>query len=217
MALSAEELKKFWDMANQLRKNLDAAEYKHIVLGLVFLKHISDSFEQRRAQLEAEFANPNSESYKPNEKARANALASRDYYEQVNVFWVPEGARWEVIAANSKQPDLAQRIDNALYEVERENIDRLEGIVQRSYANAKLPVADLGAVVDLIGTISFGQGRDRESDVLGQVYEYFLGQFANAEGKLGGQFYTTPSIVKTIVEVLQPTQGKVYDPACGSG
>jgi type I restriction enzyme M protein len=216
MALSDEELKKFWEMANTLRKNLDAAEYKHIVLGLVFLKHVSDSFEERRAELKKKFSDPKSDQYKPNEKARANALDTRDYYTEVNVFWVPEGSRWQIIADNSKQADLALRIDNALYEIEREN-PKLEGIVERSYANAKLPVADLGAVVDLIGTISFAKGRDQASDVLGQVYEYFLGQFANAEGKLGGQFYTTPSIVRTIVEVLQPTKGRVYDPACGSG
>jgi type I restriction enzyme M protein len=216
MALSDEELKKFWEMANTLRKNLDAAEYKHIVLGLVFLKHVSDSFEERRSELEKNFSDPKSDQYKPNEKARANALDTRDYYTEVNVFWVPEDSRWQVIADNSKQADLALRIDNALYEIEREN-PKLEGIVERSYANAKLPVADLGAVVDMIGTISFAKGRDQASDVLGQVYEYFLGQFANAEGKLGGQFYTTPSIVRTIVEVLQPTKGRVYDPACGSG
>jgi type I restriction enzyme M protein len=216
MALSDEELKKFWEMANTLRKNLDAAEYKHIVLGLVFLKHVSDSFEERRTELETKFSDPKSDQYKPNEKARANALDTRDYYTEVNVFWVPEDSRWQIIADNSKQADLALRIDNALYEIEREN-PKLEGIVERSYANAKLPVADLGAVVDLIGTISFANGRDQASDVLGQVYEYFLGNFASAEGKLGGQFYTTPSIVRTLVEILQPTEGRVYDPACGSG
>jgi type I restriction enzyme M protein len=114
MALSDDELKKFWEIANQLRKNLDAAEYKHIVLGLVFLKHVSDSFDERRAQLEADFTNHDSDSYKPNDKARANALDTRDYYTQVNVFWVPEVSRWQGIADNSKQPDLALRIDNAL-------------------------------------------------------------------------------------------------------
>ncbi len=216
MALTQEQLNKFWEMANQLRKNLDAAEYKHIVLGLVFLKHVSDAFDARRAELQDEFSNPDSDSYKPNPQSLANALETRDYYTQKNVFWVPESSRWQVIAENSKQADLAVRIDNALYEIEREN-PKLEGIVERSYANAKLPVADLGAVVDLIGTISFSQGHDGATDVLGQVYEYFLGQFANAEGKLGGQFYTTPSIVKTIVEILQPIEGRVYDPACGSG
>jgi type I restriction enzyme M protein len=216
LALTAEELNKFWQMAEVLRKNLDAAEYKHIVLGLVFLKHVSDSFDTRREQLEADFSDPNSDAYKPNQQALQNALETRDYYTEVNVFWVPEHSRWKSIADNSKQPDLANRIDNALYEIEREN-PKLEGIVERLYANAKLPVADLGAVVDLIGTISFSQGKGEARDVLGQVYEYFLGKFASAEGKLGGVFYTTPSIVKTIVEVLQPTSGRIYDPACGSG
>jgi type I restriction enzyme M protein len=216
LALTQQELNKFWEMATSLRSNLDAAEYKHIVLGLVFLKHISDSFELRRNQLEADFSDSKSESYKSNEQARANALETRDYYTQVNVFWVPEKSRWKVIADNSKQPNLATLIDDALYEIEREN-PKLEGIVERAYSSAKLPVSALGSVVDLISTISFTQAKGEAEDVLGQVYEYFLGQFANAEGKLGGQFYTTPSIVKTIVEVLQPTQGRVYDPACGSG
>lgn len=216
MALTPEELNKFWEMAETLRKNLDAAEYKHIVLGLVFLKHVSDAFEARREQLDTSFNDPTSDAYKPNAQARQNALETRDYYAEVNVFWVPEQSRWNAIAENSKQTDLANRIDNALYEIEREN-PKLEGIVERLYANAKLPVADLGAVVDLISTISFSHGKGEATDVLGQVYEYFLGKFANAEGKLGGQFYTTPSIVKTIVEVLQPTSGRVYDPACGSG
>lgn len=216
MALTQEELNKFWDMAETLRKNLDAAEYKHIVLGLVFLKHVSDSFEARRSQLEAVFNDPSSDAYKPNPHARANALETRDYYTEVNVFWVPEQSRWKAIAENSKQADLATRIDNALYEIEREN-PKLEGIVERQYANARLPVADLGSVVDMVGTISFKQDKDEPEDLLGQVYEYFLGKFAAMEGRLGGQFYTTPSIVKTIVEVLQPTSGRVYDPACGSG
>ena len=216
MALSQDELKKFWDIANTLRKSLDAAEYKHIVLGLVFLKHVSDSFESRRAVLERDFSDQTSDAYKPNPQALQNALETRDYYTQVNVFWVPEDSRWQHIADNSKQADIATRIDEALYQIEREN-PKLEGIVERSYANAKLAPADLGAVVDLINSISFTQEKGEAADVLGQVYEFFLGQFANAEGKLGGQFYTTPSIVKTIVEVLQPTQGRVYDPACGSG
>lgn len=216
MALTTDQLKKYWDTANLLRKNLDAAEYKHIVLGLVFLKYVSDSFEERRTELEKQFSDPKSDTFKKDEKRRADALKERDYYKAVNVFWVPEISRWASIQENSKQPDIAQRIDNALYEVEKEN-PKLEGIVERRYADAKLPAADLGAVVDLIGSISFGHNKHEASDVLGQVYEYFLGNFANAEGKLGGQFYTTPSIVKTLVEVLQPTKGRVYDPCCGSG
>jgi type I restriction enzyme M protein len=216
MSLSDDELRKFWEIANGLRKSLDAAEYKHIVLGLIFLKYVSDAFEDRRSELQASFSDPSSDSFKANEKARANALEVRDYYKEVNVFWVPEKARWSLISASSKQPELALMIDDALYEIEKEN-KKLEGIVERSYATSKLSVADLGAVVDLIGTIGFGKNRREASDVLGQVYEYFLGNFANAEGKLGGQFYTTPSIVKTLVEILQPTKGRVYDPACGSG
>jgi type I restriction enzyme M protein len=216
MSLSNEELKKFWDIANGLRKNLDAAEYKHIVLGLVFLKYTSDSFEGRRMELEVVFADPKSDSYKSDAKRRAAALEERDYYKEVNVFWVPKEARWAQIHSNSKQPKIAEMIDEALLVIEREN-PKLEGILERKYSDAKLTPAELGAVVDLIGTMSFGKGRALASDTLGQVYEYFLGMFASAEGKLGGQFYTTPSIVKTLVEVLQPTKGRVYDPCCGSG
>lgn len=216
MSLSNEELKKFWDIANGLRKNLDAAEYKHIVLGLVFLKYISDSFEGRRSELEQEFSDKNGQRYKASPDRRAAALEERDYYKEVNVFWVPVEARWDKIQANSKQPKIAEMIDEALLVIEREN-PKLEGILERKYSDAKLTPAELGAVVDLIGTMSFGKGRVQASDTLGQVYEYFLGMFASAEGKLGGQFYTTPSVVKTLVEVLQPTRGRVYDPCCGSG
>ena len=216
MGLSNEELGKYWDTANTLRENLDAAEYKHIVLGLVFLKYISDAFSERRGELEIEFSDPKSENFKKEEKARKIALDERDYYTMANVFWVPEKARWEILQQNSKQTNIAKQIDDALFSIEKEN-PKLEGIVERSYAASKLPVDKLGEVVDLIGQLSFDGGRREASDILGQVYEYFLGKFANAEGKLGGQFYTTPSIVKTIVEVLQPTKGRVYDPACGSG
>jgi type I restriction enzyme M protein len=216
MSLSNEELKKFWDIANGLRKNLDAAEYKHIVLGLVFLKYISDSFEGRRIELEQEFSDKNGQRYKAAPDRRAAALEERDYYKEVNVFWVPVEARWGKIQANSKQTKIAEMIDEALIVIEREN-PKLEGILERKYSDAKLTPAELGAVVDLIGTMSFGKGRAQASDTLGQVYEYFLGMFASAEGKLGGQFYTTPSIVKTLVEVLQPTKGRIYDPCCGSG
>ncbi len=212
MALTGEQLKKYWDTANILRKNLDAAEYKHIVLGLVFLKYVSDTFSERREELVSSFSDPESDRYKPDEKRLKAALEDRNYYKEVNVFWVPESSRWELIQENSKQADIASRIDTALYEIEKEN-PKLEGIVERRYADAKLPASDLGAVIDLISSIRFGENRRDASDVLGQVYEYFLGNFANAEGKLGGQFYTTPSIVRTIVEVLQPTSGRVYDPA----
>ena len=173
LSLSTAELSKYWDTANILRKNLDAAEYKHIVLGLVFLKYVSDAFEDRREELTKAFSDPKSERYKPDAKRLKAALDERDYYKEVNVFWVPETSRWSVIEENAKQPNLATLIDNALYEIEKEN-PKLEGIVERRYADARLPVADLGAVVDLISSISFGNDRRAASDVLGQVYEYFF-------------------------------------------
>ena len=195
---------------------MDAAEYKHIVLGLVFLKYVSDAFEERQAELRTLFEDSSSDKFKKDPVRREAALNERDNYTEVNVFWVPEKARWSLIQQNSKQSDIAVIIDNALYEVEKEN-KKLQGIVQRKYAEASIEVADLGGVVDLVGAINFGKGRLQASDVLGEVYEYFLGKFANEEGKNGGQFYTTPSIVRTLVEILQPTSGRVYDPCCGSG
>jgi type I restriction enzyme M protein len=216
LSLSNEELARYWDAANTLRENLDAAEYKHIVLGLVFLKYISDAFTERQSELASQFSDPKSELFKKDERIRKSALEERDYYTMANVYWVPENARWEILQQNSKQPNIAKQIDDALFAIEKDN-PKLEGIVERNYASSKLPVDKLGQVVDLIGQVSFDGGRREASDILGQVYEYFLGKFANAEGKLGGQFYTTPSIVKTIIEVLKPTKGRVYDPACGSG
>lgn len=216
MALSTEQLAKYWSAAVKLWKHMDAAEYKHIVLGLVFIKYISDSFAERRKELVRSFSDPASDSYKPDERRREAALEDRNYYKQENVFWVPESARWQAIADSSKQPEIKQLIDDALLAIEREN-PRLEGILERVYSDSKIPPHVLGEVVDLIGTISFGETESKSSDVLGATYEYFLGMFANKEGKRGGQYFTAPSIVKTLVEVLQPTRGRVYDPACGSG
>jgi type I restriction enzyme M protein len=195
---------------------MDAAEYKHIVLGLVFIKYISDSFAERREELETSFSNPKSDNYKSDEKRRAAALEDRNYYKEVNVFWVPENARWQTIADNSKQPEIKKLVDEALFSIEKEN-PRLEGILERIYSDSKIPPHVLGEVVDLIGTINFGNKESTSSDILGATYEYFLGMFADKEGKRGGQYFTAPSIVKTLVEVLQPTNGRVYDPACGSG
>ena len=158
MSLSPEELNRYWDTANTLRENLDAAEYKHIVLGLVFLKYISDAFSERRAELELEFSNPKSDNFKRDEKARQLALNERDYYTMTNTFWVPEKARWQLLQENSKQTDIAKQIDDALFSIEKEN-PKLEGIVERSYAASKLPVEKLGQVLDLIGQISFDGGR----------------------------------------------------------
>ncbi|WP_293930980.1 class I SAM-dependent DNA methyltransferase [Iodobacter sp.] len=210
--------KTLWSAADKLRANVDAAEYKHIALGLIFLKFISDSFAARRAELTTRFADENDDYFLHDGDGEllAEELEDRDYYKEVNVFWVPEGARWEALRANAKQADIGKRIDDALAILEQEN-PSLKGILDKRYARAPLPDGKLGELVDLISTIGFGADQGKARDILGQVYEYFLGQFASAEGKKGGQFYTPQSIVKTLVAVLDPHQGKVYDPCCGSG
>lgn len=214
--------KTLWAAADKLRANMDAAEYKHLVLGLIFLKYVSDTFAARRAELTRRFADAADDYFLPDADAASiqEELENRDYYTEANIFWVPEGARWEAIRAAAKQTDIGKRIDDALAAVESEN-PKLKGILDKRYARAQLPDGKLGELVDLISTIGFGDAYAKSAgqarDILGQVYEYFLGQFANAEGKKGGQFYTPASIVKTLVAVLAPHHGKVYDPCCGSG
>ena len=208
--------KTLWATADKLRANLDAAEYKHLVLGLIFVKYISDTFAARRAELVKRFADANDDYFLDDAGLIAAELEDRDYYKEANVFWVPEAARWETLRAAAKQPDIGKRIDDALSLIETEN-PKLKGILDKRYARAQLPDGKLGALVDLVSTIGFGEDPSLASDVLGQIYEYFLGQFASAEGKRGGQFYTPASIVKTLVAVLAPHHGKVYDPCCGSG
>lgn len=210
--------KTLWATADKLRANMDAAEYKHLVLGLIFVKYISDTFAARRAELTRRFADPADAYHLPggNEQLIADELEDRDYYKEVNVFWVPEAARWESLRAAAKQPDIGRRIDDALALIEVEN-PKLKGILDKRFARAQLPDGKLGELVDLVSTIGFGVDAAEARDVLGQVYEYFLGMFASAEGKRGGQFYTPRSIVKTLVAVLAPHHGKVYDPCCGSG
>lgn len=204
-----------WAAADKLRSSMDAAEYKHVVLGLIFLKYISDAFDERREQLKAEFSDPNSELYLEDPEDRAIALEERDYYTMENVFWVPQAARWETIRAQAKQPDIGVRIDAALEAIEAEN-PRLKGILDKRFGRTQLEPGKLGELIDLISTIGFGSGALAQ-DVLGDVYEYFLGQFASAEGRKGGQFYTPASVVKLLVEILAPEKGKIYDPCCGSG
>jgi len=212
-----EDLKKtLWATADKLRANMDAAEYKHLVLGLIFLKYVSDTFAARRSELERRFADPDDDYFLPDADLLAAELEDRDYYKEVNVFWVPESARWETLRAAAKQTDIGKQIDDALAVIESEN-PKLKGILDKRYARAQLPDGKLGELVDLVSTIGFGDDPGQARDVLGQVYEYFLGQFASAEGKKGGQFYTPASIVKTLVAVLAPHHGKVYDPCCGSG
>ena len=211
--------KTLWAAADKLRANMDAAEYKHLVLGLIFLKYVSDTFAARRAEVIARLRNPNDEYYYGADASQADLAAEaddRDYYTAVNVFWVPEGARWEHLRGQAKQPTIGRSIDDALSLIEAEN-PKLKGILDKRYGRAQLPDGKLGELVDLVSTIGFGDSPSQARDVLGQVYEYFLGQFASAEGKKGGQFYTPASIVQTLVAVLAPHHGKVYDPCCGSG
>ncbi|MES2016998.1 MAG: class I SAM-dependent DNA methyltransferase [Pseudomonadota bacterium] len=218
-----EDIKKtLWATADKLRANMDAAEYKHIVLGLIFVKYISDTFQTRRDELMRRFGDAADDYFLHDVDAGilAEELEDRDYYKEVNVFWVPEAARWETLRAQAKQADIGKRIDDALSLIEAEN-PKLKGILDKRYARVQLPDGKLGELVDLVSTIGFGESGDTAKnharDLLGQVYEYFLGQFASAEGKRGGQFYTPASIVKTLVAVLAPHHGKVYDPCCGSG
>jgi len=210
--------KTLWATADKLRANMDAAEYKHLVLGLIFLKYISDTFAARRAEVVARLADPDDEYFygNANPEDLAAEADDRDYYTAVNVFWVPEAARWESLRSQAKRPEIGKLIDEALSLIEAEN-PKLKGILDKRYARAQLPDGKLGELVDLVSTIGFGENPNNARDVLGQVYEYFLGMFASAEGKRGGQFYTPASIVKTLVAVLAPHHGQVYDPCCGSG
>lgn len=192
---------KLWQSADKMRSNMDAAEYKHVVLGLIFLKYISDTFEEKHAELS---------------KDKESDPEDRDEYAAKNVFWVPKQGRWNNLQKNAKQPNIGVLIDNAMEAIEKDN-QTLKGVLPKDYARPALDKQRLGELIDLIGTIGLGDQESRKKDVLGQVYEYFLGQFADAEGKKGGQFYTPQSIVKLLVEMLEPYQGRVYDPCCGSG
>ncbi|MBE7499227.1 MAG: SAM-dependent DNA methyltransferase [Verrucomicrobiales bacterium] len=196
---------KLWLAADKLRNNMDAAEYKHVVLGLIFLKYISDTFEEHRAKLVAgrgDYAGANPE--------------DKDEYRAENVFWVPKEARWSHLQASAKQPAIGKFVDDAMVAIERDN-PRLKGVLPKDYARPVLDKHRLGELIDLIGTIGLGAKENRAKDILGRVYEYFLAQFASAEGKKGGQFYTPTCIVRLLVEMLAPYKGRVYDPCCGSG
>ncbi len=207
--------KTLWAAADKLRSNMDAAEYKHVVLGLIFLKYISDAFDERREDLKAAFSEPGNDLYIGDDAQIPAMLEDRDFYTMANVFWVPGSARWEAIRNQAKQADIGKRIDDALISIEQDNA-RLKGILDKRFARTQLEPGRLGELIDLISSIGFG-AKDKAKDTLGEVYEYFLGQFASAEGKKGGQFYTPASVVKVLVEVLSPHKGKVYDPCCGSG
>ena len=188
-----------WKAADKLRGSMDASEYKHVVLGLIFLKYISDKFETKFNALVEE---------------DAGFEEDRDEYEAENIFWVPKEARWTFIKDNAKDSKIGQYIDDAMILIEKEN-PSLKGVLDKRYARPEIDKRRLGELIDLISTIKLHQ--NGEKDLLGRVYEYFLGQFASVEGKGGGEFYTPTSVVKTLVEMIEPYQGRVYDPCCGSG
>ena len=195
---------KLWLAADKLRNNMDAAEYKHVVLGLIFLKYISDAFEEMHQKLiagedEYEGADPE----------------DPDEYRAENVFWVPTEARWKALQDSAKQPTIGKLIDDAMVAIERDN-PALKGVLPKDYARPALDKQRLGELIDLIGTIALGDSENRSKDLLGRVYEYFLSEFASAEGKKGGQFYTPRCVVRVLVEMLAPYKGRVYDPCCGS-
>ena len=205
-----------YQAADKLRNNLDAAEYKHVVLGLIFLKYISDTFEERYNLLLTESANPQSELYVQDETIRVQLAEDRDEYLAENILYVPQEARWSYLQANAKRPEIGTLIDKAMIAIEGEN-PSLNGVLPKNYAPPMLDKRRLGELVDLIGTIGLGEEENRSKDILGRVYEYFLSQFASAEGKKGGQFYTPRCVVQVLVEMLAPYKGRVYDPCCGSG
>ncbi len=196
---------KMWEAADKLRGSMDAAEYKHVVLGLIFLKYISDSFEQRRLELVEE--QKTTEYIDPED---------RDEYERFSIFWVPESARWPKLQSEAKSPDIGVLIDKAMEAIERENTS-LKGTLPNQYARPQLDKRRLGELIDLLSDVELREEGHGSRDVLGRVYEYFLSQFASQEGKGGGEFYTPDSVVRTLVEMIEPYKGRVYDPCCGSG
>lgn len=207
---------KLWQAADKMRGHMDPAEYKHVVLGLIFLKYISDAFEERHKQLQVLTAEPTSEYYVKEEQARYGVIEDRDEYLSENIFWVPKEARWSYLKNNAKQPNIGKLVDDAMVAIEKEN-PKLKGVLPKDYARPTLDKHTLGELIDLISTIGLGDTESRSKDILGRVYEYFLGRFASAEGKGGGEFYTPQSVVKLLVEMIEPYKGRVYDPCCGSG
>jgi type I restriction enzyme M protein len=194
---------KLWAAADALRNNMDAAEYKHVVLGLIFLKYISDAFEAKRVELEGQ-------------KAQGADPEDPDEYRAASIFWVPKEARWANLKSNAPQPTIGKLVDDAMSAIERDN-PSLKGVLPKDYGRPGLDKQRLGQIINLVSDIALGSPADRAKDILGRVYEYFLAQFASAEGKKGGQFYTPSRVVRVLVEVLAPYKGRVYDPCCGSG
>lgn len=195
---------KLWAAADRMRGHMDPAEYKHVALGLIFLKYISDAFQERYAQLKAEAETTHADPEDPDE------------YLAENVFWVPKQARWDFLQANAVQPEIGNLLVDAMLAIEEKN-PQLKGVLPKEYARPALDKHRLGELINIIGSIGMGDRESRSKDILGRSYEYFLQQFAGVEGKKGGDFYTPRSVVKLLVEMIEPYRGRVYDPCCGSG
>lgn len=211
---------RLWAAANRLRGTVEAAEYKHIVLGLLFLKYLSDAFENRHKFLLQAVNDPaNTEYYVKEAPAEyiASVAEDKDEYLAANVFWIPPQARWSYLLANARQPNLGRLIDEAMAAIEKENPKQLRGVLPKIYARSSLPAQTLGELLNLFSAVDLTNGDAVARDVLGRTYEYFIKMFAKAEGHRGGEFYTPQCVVQLLVEILEPYQGRVYDPACGSG
>jgi len=211
--------KELWKAADKLRGNIDVSEYKHIVLGLIFLKYVSDAFYQRRELLRDWTSDPNNkEYYVPQEDARKFIIEDKDQYKGAGVFYIPPKARWEYLCSNASKPDIGRYIDEAMEAIEEQNPKQLKDVLPKIYTKSHLESHTFTELINIFSEIQFTHQIDKEKDILGRVYEYFLGQFASAEGKRGGEFYTPRSIVKLLVEILEPYENaRVFDPCCGSG
>lgn len=211
--------KELWKAADRLRGNIDVSEYKHVVLGLLFLKYVSDLFYQRRHQIEEWVSDSkNNEYYLPNEKDRKLIINDKDQYQSTGVFYIPENARWEYLQQHAFHQDIGRYLDEAMDAIENENPKQLKGVLSKIYTRTQLEPQTLGELVNIFSKLKFDDDITYEKDVLGRVYEYFLGQFASAEGKRGGEFFTPRSIVRLLVEILEPFENaRVFDPAIGSG
>lgn len=208
---------RLWDAANRMRSSVEPSEYKHVVLGLVFLRYVSDRFLERRARLLQQMADPDSYLFAGDAPdVIAATLEDRDAYTAEGVFWIPEGHRWPDLRDAAKSPDIGMRIDSAMEAIEKDN-PSLEGVLPKNYARQEYTPGMLAGLIDLLSGTDLVDEESKSLDVLGRVYEYFLGKFAASEGKAGGEFYTPRSIVRTMVEMLEPFNGRVFDPACGSG
>lgn len=205
-----------WDAADELRGKMDSAVYKHVVLGLIFLKYVSDTFMVRHEQLRRLVDDADSEYFMPSEAAKQSVLEDRDEYTAEGVFWIPQNHRWDDLRSAAKQPDIGKRVDTAMEAIERDN-PSLRGVLPKNYTQRELSPETIGGLVDTFSRQDLASEEFRDLDVLGRVYEYFLGQFASKEGKKAGEFYTPRSVVQLLVEMLQPYHGRVLDPACGSG